>query len=749
MAVRRIVLATLFLVCVGSAGGASVPRALNGEADPAGELAAHVQFLCQPRLKGRSPGTRGSRIARHYIESRFKAYGLVPWAHEKDYGLSFGYGKNVVGVLPGSDTNLAREIVLLSAHYDHLGKKKAICPGASDNASGVAALLQTARRLSLPGHRPKRSVAFAAFDCEEQMLLGSFAFSGREDVQRAKVVAVINVDMLGRDFLDVVQNTVFVAGTERYPALRNQVRLFGTNAGLRVLPIGTDLIGPRSDHIAFESRDIPCLFFSCGTYGDYHQPTDTPEKLNYTSLERAAAVILETVEALGNSEETPTAAREDLDPEELRTVSTVMDEVTKRAADPALKKEDIEAFKRLQTTAQTLLKSGQFDREKREQLVIEATGILAPYLVPVDDWGKGLSAGQQEYMMASMQYLQHFYLNYRKEILDGYRELVAQILKHRPGPFRGMPNFTYEIFDIADDDIRVAETAQGTYALNVLVNDLVLKAERTSSRWPLKSFSLAIVGDINGIDCEGTREELADACLLRWRRHQTNELRSARLKKVLRAVTGVEPNGDYQELLRQRLQAGGFTDETDWLVSCILGPNLSLMQTALSVTKGTKEERIRKAAHRVVVDRKIRPDIRATAIELTAMDKDRAGLLALCAVLDDTTPAYKLEYMAPCQDGYPFAERMAIKTVRPLIEKQQAAWPSKTIGDLAHDALKNVTKKDYAKDAARWRKWIESRVVSRPSIDSGLLHYGTDVASTVGLQLQRILAEVLASKAPN
>jgi hypothetical protein len=65
--------------------------------------------------------------------------------------------------------------------------------------------------------------------------------------------------------------------------------------------------------------------------------------------------------------------------------------------------------------------------------------------------------------------------------------------------------------------------------------------------------------------------------------------------------------------------------------------------------------------------------------------------------------------MAPCKDGYPFAERMAIKTVRPLIEKQQAAWASRTIGDLAHEALKKAAKKVFARDAARWRKWVESR----------------------------------------
>src|SRR6266853_1723591 len=130
---------------------------LSASATEREQLIAHVRFLSQPALKGRKPGTIGSRFARHYIERRFEAYGLVPWTKGKGYELSFGYGKNVVALLPGSDPNLANEIVLVSAHYDHLGRdgKGRICPGAADNASGVAALLETARQLSSRQPRPK------------------------------------------------------------------------------------------------------------------------------------------------------------------------------------------------------------------------------------------------------------------------------------------------------------------------------------------------------------------------------------------------------------------------------------------------------------------------------------------------------------------------------------------------------------------------------------------------------------------
>ncbi len=182
------------------------------------ELSDHVHFLAQPALRGRKPKTAGSRDARRYIESRFQAFGLKPWGSTKAYAQPFGFGTNVIGVLPGSDEQLADRMVLLSAHYDHLGvgKNGKACLGATDNASGVAALLEIAERLSLAENRLRRTICFAAFDCEETFLLGAFAFTCREDFDREKLDAVINVDMLGRDFWDVVDNTLVVVGTRGY-----------------------------------------------------------------------------------------------------------------------------------------------------------------------------------------------------------------------------------------------------------------------------------------------------------------------------------------------------------------------------------------------------------------------------------------------------------------------------------------------------------------------------------------------------
>src|SRR6185503_13151455 len=202
--------AILLLGCALWSGGISIPPVPKEQTSLTESLRAHVEFLAQPSLKGRAPRSRGSKAAQRYVESRFAAYGLRPWAQARSFEQSFGYGCNVVGVLPGSDPKLSEEIVLVCAHYDHLGREQGkVHPGAADNAAGVAALLEVAQQISHIQPRPKRTVAFAAFDCEEWMLFGSFAFALQGNVRSAKIVAVVNADMLGRSFMDAVGQTLF------------------------------------------------------------------------------------------------------------------------------------------------------------------------------------------------------------------------------------------------------------------------------------------------------------------------------------------------------------------------------------------------------------------------------------------------------------------------------------------------------------------------------------------------------------
>ena len=113
-------------------------------------LAAHVYYLASPEMKGRAPGSAEGRRAAEYIEARFRECGLKPLPGAEGFfqAVPIGNGRNVVGVLAGSDPALADEMVLLIAHYDHLGEVGGkTYPGAADNASGCATILEMARTL--------------------------------------------------------------------------------------------------------------------------------------------------------------------------------------------------------------------------------------------------------------------------------------------------------------------------------------------------------------------------------------------------------------------------------------------------------------------------------------------------------------------------------------------------------------------------------------------------------------------------
>jgi hypothetical protein len=696
-----------FALLVGGCVGPSETTGVK-ERDP---ITAHVQFLSQPALKGRKPGTNGSRAARHYIADRFREYGLAPWGGEEGYEHPFGLGKNVIGFLSGSDPSLKNQIVLVSAHYDHLGKdsKGRICPGAADNASGVAALLEIARQMSLIEPRPKRSILFAAFDCEEMMLFGSFAFCCQQEKRLTNLVGVINVDMLGRDFFDVVRHTVFVAGSEQYPGIREQIERAGARAGIRVLTLGTDLIGPRGDHVAFESRKIPCLFFSCGSFRDYHQPEDTPNRLNCEDITRSARVIQDTVRHLANNPVIESASRAESGyGDELRTVHTVLSEVNRDRSKAGVKPKDAEAFDKLAAEAEDLSASGRYDRENRAKLILDASGILAPYFLPADVSGKPQSPAEQEMTRLTLQYLQQFYIQYKDELMEGYRKLVAQLLKYRPGLVRGMPKFSYELYDVADRDISITPCSGDKYALDALASSFTIIAQVKSSKWLIKSFQGYIGSSLDPINCEGTREQLADFCLLRLRDEQRNGVHSAALKKILRTVTESEPKGDYTNLLAERLHRDGLKDETAWIVNCLQEDTPELSLQAIEAARHNPDPRINEALSIIITSPCIRPDVRAAAIDLVSSLRNQQLLRALCEVLGDPTLAYRREFMAMTREDYPFADRIVVRTALQIYDRQLEHSPSRTLGELAQARLKKLTKRDFGQDPKLWREWIDS-----------------------------------------
>ena len=158
--------------------------------------------------------------------------------------------------------------------------------------------------MALADKGPKRSVCFASFDTEERMAFGAFAFTLSKAFEGKKIAAVVNIDMLGRDFLDIIENSLFVIGTENYPQLRAEIMQKAQGSNLQILPLSTELTGPAGDHLAFEHLDIPVLFFCCGYNKDYHATTDTPEKLDYETIKKSVDLIADTVGFLADSKVT-------------------------------------------------------------------------------------------------------------------------------------------------------------------------------------------------------------------------------------------------------------------------------------------------------------------------------------------------------------------------------------------------------------------------------------------------------------
>jgi len=192
-------------------------------------------------------------------------------------------------VLPGADPELRDEYVIVGAHYDHLGfggegslapDSRAIHNGADDNASGTAAIIETARALSMDP--PDRSVLFLAFTGEERGLWGATHFVGSPTVDLDDVVALLNLAMVGRVVDDAV--TVFgFATAEEWDEVVD-----GANASISdplAISKAPDGFGP-SDHSAFHGQGLPVLHFFSNTHEDYHRPTDDWPKINADGLDR-------------------------------------------------------------------------------------------------------------------------------------------------------------------------------------------------------------------------------------------------------------------------------------------------------------------------------------------------------------------------------------------------------------------------------------------------------------------------------
>ena len=294
--------------------------AQNGSAR---RVSTDIGFLAADAREGRGVGTAGLNAAAEYLAREFARIGLSqPW--ETGYFQEFtidstapaaahtGIGgaavKNVVGVLPGRGP-LAGQVVVLGAHYDHLGRGGAgvgsldpdsvgvIHNGADDNASGTAALLEAARLLRGKLQGDRRTIVFVAFTAEESGLIGSSHYVQHPVYANDSTVAMLNFDMVGR----LRDEKLLALGAET--AVEFPTLLDSLNTPYRFdLRASGDGWG-RSDHASFYGARIPVIHFFTDTHEQYHRVTDDPETINGAGIARVASYAADLTTALATRPE--------------------------------------------------------------------------------------------------------------------------------------------------------------------------------------------------------------------------------------------------------------------------------------------------------------------------------------------------------------------------------------------------------------------------------------------------------------
>ncbi len=222
---------------------------------------------------------------------------------------------NVLGILEGSDPRLRREYLVYSAHMDHVGTAPSqgcsargadsICNGADDDGSGTVSLIELAQAFTQPGARPRRSIIFLAVSGEEKGLWGSEYFTAHPPVPIGQLVADLNIDMIGRNWRD----TVVAIGKEHSDLGPTVERVAAAHPELDLKPIADpwpeERFYYRSDHYNFAKRGVPVLFFFSGVHPDYHQVSDSPEKIDYEKMTRIVRLLFYLGQEIASAPERP------------------------------------------------------------------------------------------------------------------------------------------------------------------------------------------------------------------------------------------------------------------------------------------------------------------------------------------------------------------------------------------------------------------------------------------------------------
>ena len=291
------------------------------------ELSTHLHIVASDEMEGRDTGTEGQKKAGKYLIEQYKKnnisfpseandwYQKVPSEFmAKGFSPKLNDSENIWAFIKGSEK--PEEILVISAHYDHVGTKNGeVYNGADDDGSGTVALLELAQafaKAKKDGFGPKRSILFLHVTGEEYGLHGSRFYSENPLFPLKNTIADINIDMIGRrDTLHPdTNNYIYVIGSDR---LSSELHTINEEVNKKYTQLTLDYkyndrndperIYYRSDHYNFAKKGVPAIFFFNGVHADYHMASDTPDKIEYDALAKRAQLAFALAWELANREE--------------------------------------------------------------------------------------------------------------------------------------------------------------------------------------------------------------------------------------------------------------------------------------------------------------------------------------------------------------------------------------------------------------------------------------------------------------
>lgn len=297
-------------------------------------LKSYVYMLSSNQMEGRETGTNGNKVAANYIASIFEkleldsanfngyfqnfyistdTIELIVKYESNNFNKNSLHAHNIIALIEGN--KYKKETIILSAHYDHLGKinDSTFFYGADDNASGIASIIEIARVMQIAaknGIKPKRNIMFVAFDGEEKGRLGSTYFLNNIPDKTGSIILNINLDMIGRNRYDENEynKSVFLVNSGKNSGFYKKLmlKINKSNKNLFVskypLPFSNVALKSFSDHYTFIKKGIPFVHLQTGMHRDYHTINDTPDKINYVKLTEISKLLYNFIWEVDNTD---------------------------------------------------------------------------------------------------------------------------------------------------------------------------------------------------------------------------------------------------------------------------------------------------------------------------------------------------------------------------------------------------------------------------------------------------------------